>query len=330
MAMCEELDETDKRLEEIDKDCLIPPAIPKTELRNLVFKQSEHEVREIADYVEWQCNKKDDEEEETVQHAEKVVSERVLGRDYDVWDVHTNLNRWWVITNPTNLYSQTLMPSLDYTLSFHIGLMMRVMAQREPQGDETEQELLLITNRKLLQAGEKFDAADEAEDFQAVGMLCREALTTFVREILDTGAFDGIEDKPKSGDFVNWSDRMVGHVAAGASADAVRGYLKASSSKAWQLVSWLTHAKSATRADAELALDATGHIIDSLTALALRGISDAPEQCARCKSYRITVTFRPDDGEGGEYVAQCEVCGAEGRRTSDRAATERGPKPTPA
>jgi hypothetical protein len=315
---------SDETLAEIDKDCLVPPAIPKTELRNLVFKQSEHEVREITDYIEWQCNKRKDdgaaegsEEEELVQHAEKIVSERVLGRDYDVWDVHTNLNRWWVITNPTNLYSQTLMPSLDYTLSFHIGLMMRVMAKRGPDGDDAEQELLLITNRKLVQAGEKFDAADEIEDFQAVGMLCREALTSFVREILDTGAFDDLEDKPKAGDFVNWSDRMVGHVAAGGSAEHVRGYLKTSSAKAWQLVNWLTHAKNATRADAELALDATQHVVDNLTALALRAISAAPEQCGRCKSHKITVTFRPDHGENGEYVAQCDACGAEWVRIAD-------------
>jgi hypothetical protein len=34
----------------------------------------------------------------------------------------TDEGRWWVITNLTNLYSQTHFPSLDYTLSFHIEL----------------------------------------------------------------------------------------------------------------------------------------------------------------------------------------------------------------
>lgn len=297
-----------------ESDCIIPPELPKTELRNLVFEQSEHEVREVTDYVEGQCNKDSEAEPEIVQHAEKLVSERVMGRDYDVWDVHTNLNRWWVITNPTNLYSQKLMPSLDYTLSFHIGLMMRVMAKREPDGTEAELELLLITSRKLVQAGEKLDAADETEDFQAVGMLCREALTTFVREILDTGVFDEMDDKPKAGDFPAWSERMIGEIAAGGPQEHVRGYLKASTGKAWKLVNWLTHAKNATRNDAELALSATEHAVESLTDLVLRELSAAPEQCGRCKSYRITVTFRPDEGENGEYVAQCDACGAEKRR----------------
>jgi hypothetical protein len=32
-----------------------------------------------------------------VKHAERVTSERVVGRDYDCWDVHTNKDRYWVI-----------------------------------------------------------------------------------------------------------------------------------------------------------------------------------------------------------------------------------------
>jgi len=56
------------------------------------------------------------------------------------------------------------MPSLDYTLSFHIGLMARVAARREPEGSEAEQEFLIVTNRKMVQASEAFDRADEAEN----------------------------------------------------------------------------------------------------------------------------------------------------------------------
>ncbi len=143
----------------------------------------------LRDYVEWQSKRT----KEKVLHAEKVASERVMGRAYDVWDIHTNGkldNRWWVITSPTNLYSQRLMPSMDYVLSFHIGLMMRVEAHREPAGTEAEQELLLVTNRKLVQAGEALDTADEAEDFQAVGMHCRECLLAFIRELTENGDFD--------------------------------------------------------------------------------------------------------------------------------------------
>jgi len=65
---------------------------------------------------------------EKVVHLERVASESVLGTKYDVWDVHTDKGRWWVITEPTNLYSQTDFPSMDNVLTFHIGLMSRASA----------------------------------------------------------------------------------------------------------------------------------------------------------------------------------------------------------
>lgn len=325
---------TDKinQLQESDDsdDCVIPPAIPKDKLHTLVLEQSEHEHREIVDYIEWQCNKKREHEleengateipEEIVEHAELIKSERVWGTDYDVWDVHTNLERWWVITSPTNLYSQTLMPSLDYTLSFHIGVMARVAATREPNGDETTQELLQFTSRKIFQAQEAFDAADEAEEFQTIGLFCREALTTFVREIVDAGFLKDLPDLPKMADFNAWSDHVIGARAAGGSAEYIRGYLKAICSKGWALANWLAHAKNATRDDAMLALSSTEHIVDQLTMLVLKSLARSPERCGRCGSYRVTVTFRPDEGETGLYVASCDVCGAEKLREEEKAA----------
>lgn len=310
----------DAQDEKNDSDCIIPPELPKTELRNLVFSQSEHEVQEIVDYIEWQCNKKRETEleeygntsleEELVQHAEKIKTERVIGTDYSVWDVHTNISRWWVITDPTNLYSQTLMPSLDYTLSFHIGLMARVRAQREIAGGDELHEFLSTTQRKIYQAQLAFDEADEIEDFQAIGLQCREAMTSFTKEVIAAGIFSDIDSPPKKSDFVAWSDHIIGAKAAGGSAEYVRGYLKAICQKGWNLANWLTHAKNATRSDAELCLSATEHLIQELITLAVKSFARSPEQCGRCGSFKIKVTWRPEEKE---YLALCEMCGAEGR-----------------
>lgn len=310
----------DAQDEKNDNDCIIQPELPKTELRNLVFSQSEHEVQEIVDYIEWQCNKKREAEleefgntsleEELVQHAEKIKTERVIGTDYSVWDVHTNISRWWVITNPTNLYSQTLMPSLDYTLSFHIGLMARVQAKREIAGGDELHEFLSTTQRKIYQAQLAFDEADEIEDFQAIGLQCREAMTSFTKEVIAAGLFSDIDNPPKKSDFVAWSDHIIGAKAAGGSAEYVRGYLKAICQKGWNLANWLTHAKNATRSDAELCLSATEHLIQELITLAVKSFARSPEQCGRCGSFKIKVTWRPDEEE---YLVLCEMCGAEGR-----------------
>jgi hypothetical protein len=287
-------------------ECLIPPALPQAELHKLLFKQSDKETQEIKEYVEWQSRG-----EETVLHAEKVASERVFGRDYDVWDVHTDKERWWVITSPTNLYSQALMPSLDYTLSFHIGLMARVAAQRTPEGSEAEQEFLVVTNRKMVQASEAFDQADEAEEFQAVGMRCRECLLALVRELTQGSDLSEGDDLPKIADFVAWNERIANAIAPGASAEHIRGYLKIGAERAWRLVSWLTHASNATRDDAELALSATSHVVNNYASSVLKRRAGAPERCGRCKSYRITVEWRPELGETGLYIPRCEACGAE-------------------
>lgn len=296
-----------------DSDCVVPPALPKGELHKLLFRHSENEAQQIRDYVEWQAHG-----EEQVLHVEKVASERVFGREYDVWDVHTDKERWWVVTSPTNLYSQTLMPSLDYTLSFHIGLMARVAAHREPEGSEAEQEFLLVTNRKMVQASEAFDQADEAEEFQAVGMRCRECLLALVRELISGSDIAEGEDRPKAADFPGWNERIANVVAPGGSAEHIRGYLNSTGERAWRLVNWLTHAANATRNDAELALSATSHVINNYALSVLKRKIEAPERCGRCKSYRITVDWRPDLGPTGLYVPRCEACGAEKLPTAPR------------
>lgn len=303
--------------------CTIPPELPKKQLHKLMFRHSEEEAQGIRDYVEWQSRRN----KAKVLHAEKVASERVMGRDYDVWDVHTNEkidNRWWVITSPTNLYSQRLMPSMDYVLSFHIGLMLRVDAHREPVGTEAEQELLLVTSRKLVQAGEALDEADEAEEFQAVGMQCRECLLALVRELTEDGQFDEAGELPKKSDFRAWADRIAGVVAAGGSAERVRSYLKKISDETWQLTNWLTHAANATRPDAALAFAATENVIASFVPMVLRAKIDAPERCGRCKSYKLTVDWRPKIGVTGEYVMRCEACGAQALKACGRAMNEEG------
>ena len=290
----------------VEGECLIPPAFPKGELHKLLFRQSDKEAQEIKEYVEWQAHG-----DEKVLHAEKVASERIFGRQHDVWDVHTDKERWWVVTGPTNLYSQTLMPSLDYTLSFHIGLMARVEARREPIGSEAEQEFLRITNRKLVQASEAFDKADEAEEFQAVGMRCRESLLALIKELTEGSDLAEGDDLPKAADFPAWNERIADAIAPGSSAEYIRGYLKTTGERAWRLANWLTHANNATRNDAELALSATSHVINNYAASVLKRRIAAPERCGRCKSYRITTDWRPELGPTGLYVPRCEACGAE-------------------
>lgn len=272
-------------------------------LRRTVLTQARHEEEEIQGYMAWQAK------DEQVLHLEMLTAERVFGRELKVWDVHTDRNRWWVITNPTNLYSQKLFPSLDYTLSFHIGVTARMMAHESKEAPDENAERLVSAWRRWEQAAEALEQADEAEEFQAVGMRCRECLLAFIREISSPAMLPEGQDAPKAADFVNWSEVVANAIARGQSAKEVRGYLKSLAKSTWQLVSWLTHATNAVRFDGQMAVDATQNTLSAFSTAIIRHESGAPDRCPQCGSYRLKSLYEPGLDIDPPYVALCEGCG---------------------
>ena len=117
-----------------------------------------------------------------------------------------------MITEPTNLYSQKDFPSLDYTISFHIGLGQRMAARSQKENEH--QERLDPAWRRLNQAEEALEMADEAEEFQAVGMRCRECLLAIVRAVANDSMIKG-RPVPKKADFIHWSEAISESIAPG-------------------------------------------------------------------------------------------------------------------
>src|SRR5260370_34127622 len=87
-------------------------------------RSTRREKDHVRNYVEDQAH-------EGVIHVEKVASELVGPVRHEIWDVHCPSSRWWVVTNPTNLYAQADFKSRDVVLTFHIGLMLRVQYAHE-------------------------------------------------------------------------------------------------------------------------------------------------------------------------------------------------------
>ncbi len=284
-------------------ECVIPPAIPTSVLPNLMFKRDMEGERSIRSYVEWQA------QDEKVIHAERVATEFVLGSKLEAWDVITDKRRWWVITSPTNLYSQELFPSLDYTISFHVGLMARMMSEHDPGVEPLEQSLLSAAWRRWEQAAGTLDEAEEAEDFQAVGMRCRECFVAMVKEIANPDVVPTERDAPKRSDAAGWCDLIADHVASGASAEHVRRYLKSISKAGWQLVNWLTHASGATRADAILAVELTQHVLSIFGTAVLRRNLGIPDRCSSCGSYKIGIWAQAEEDKDYDLVLRCQSCG---------------------
>ena len=139
---------------------------------------------------------------EKVTHLEKVTSEFVYNRQYNVWDVRTNKDRYWVITNPDNLYSQKLSPSMDYTLSFHIGVTARVAARQAVNAPEEKTRISRLAWRLWERAAEELEKANESESIQAVGLTLRESLIAFSSSVASDDIIIVEEEAPKAGDFV--------------------------------------------------------------------------------------------------------------------------------
>jgi hypothetical protein len=81
---------------------------------------TQEEIDKVTSYFEGQAP------DLKVEFIQKVYSENVLGHCHDVWDVQTDKDRWWVITNPSNLYSQEQFPNMDLAVTFHVGLCLRI------------------------------------------------------------------------------------------------------------------------------------------------------------------------------------------------------------
>lgn len=288
--------------------CTIPEAPSMAAVQQVALKDPDHQREEVSQYVEWQVNKGADTNYKVV-HLERIKSEVVFGTEHVAWDVHTDEpGRWWVITGPTNLYSQQAFPSLDYTLSFHVGIMARVAARDAKRAPATRKNRLRTAWRRWETAAEAIDLAQEAEDFQAVGMRCRETLVSLAKALQKEVHLSPGVEVPKAADFVGWSVHIVEQFARGQRNERIRGYLKSTCRETWQLVSWLTHTSKASLHEAHLALDATSNLLGMFSLVVISAEADAPTACPSCGSYRVVSVYDPDICRDPPYVNLCESC----------------------
>ena len=135
---------------------------------------TEKEIEYVRDYMASQAP------DLTVEFLQKVYVENIASAEHAVWDVHTNKDRWWVITNPTNLYSQAQVPNMDYAVTFHVGLCIRIPRSEKQKLSDLPIESFAAAYRSLSMAHDAFDRATEVADYQTVGVRCRETLLAFV------------------------------------------------------------------------------------------------------------------------------------------------------
>jgi hypothetical protein len=260
----------------------------------------------IVDYLASQAH------DENVSFLQKVYSERLHGTTHDIWDVHTDKDRWWVITNPTNLYLQSQFPNMDLALTFHVGLSVRIPRSERTDIRDLNAEPLLAAWRALEQAREAILTAQEIEDYQAVGVRCRECLLRIIHAMQHlVVAPDGSD--LKASDFIGWSEVVADVSLAGGSQKARRRLLKSSARECWEFVNWLTHATDSHYNDVEAALEATDQALGLFTTACIRYVRAVPDSCPSCGSQRLA----PERGSRStepDRIYERPVCGACGWR----------------
>jgi hypothetical protein len=283
-------------------DCVHTHPVPAGELSRYSVEGDPHAEMDIANYVHGQAP------DETVQHVERVKREVVLGEVYDIWDVTTDKDRWWVLTNLTNLYSQRHFPSLDYTLSFHIGLMAR-MRSRSDRVDGNDPSPFDEVFRPIDQAERRLERAVESDEYQAVGMHLRESLISLIDAMRRRAELPAGLERPQDANFLLWSDLLMNHLCRGGSNKELRQHLKNIAKETWQLVNWLTHDRSANETAASVAIHSCQTTIGHFVQILERSRTDKTEQCPVCKSRNIRSHFDISIQPDGDYYSSCGVCG---------------------
>jgi len=275
--------------------------IPASELSSYYVDSDPHSEQDIARYVELEAP------DEQVQHVEKIKQEVIAGATYEIWDVTTDKNRWWVITNLTNLYSQEHFPSLDYTLSFHVGLMMRLRSR--PAGADAEDPTPFDeVFRRQEQAKRQYERAVEATDYQAVGMQLRECLISLVAAVRRRVEVKSNVQRPQDANVTEWTDLLLDQLCGGSSNQRLRKYLKNTANYTWQLVNWLTHDRDANDTATSIAIHACDTMVGHFVQLLMRGRTDNTEECPVCKSRNVRSHYDPMIEPDGDYYMTCGEC----------------------
>jgi hypothetical protein len=140
----------------------------------------------------------------------------------------------------------------------------------------------------LDEASEAFRHAEEVEDFQAVGMRCREALITLGHVAQDLIELPDGQAKPKRSDFRAWSEVTANTIPPGPTHQERRGLLKSSADAAWKFANWLTHARGAHVSDAEAAIGSTEFTLSLSTTALIRYVRGVSDCCPSCGSQRLS------------------------------------------
>ncbi|HEY5588495.1 MAG TPA: hypothetical protein VIK86_06010, partial [Candidatus Paceibacterota bacterium] len=221
-----------------------------------------------------------------------------LGTDVNVWNVKTNNEAYWVVEGevaPMNLYTQNAnYLSADEAYSYHMGITQRFNTNFQKNFKHIIDEIPLdikqikSINRKLNMAAEKLSIELEPEEFQSIGLICRESLIDLGNE-LSKRSPEIIKDKGiKASDFKSIANEFINLYIPDESNSELRNYSRKIVDIAWSYNSAIVHSPNKTYPDVKIALLFTSALVSLFENLFLKYLGfDNEIACSECGSKNI-------------------------------------------
>ncbi len=268
---------------------------------------------DVVEYVEIEANEK-------VVHTKLERTFKDLGQTVNIWNVKTDKGAWWVIEGdyaPMNLYTQDVYYlSSDEAYSFHMGVMWRLLTRQT--GDPESmlghvsfgEKRFASSRRKLEGAAKTYSQAEEVEQIQAVGLMCRESLIEVGKELVIESDLPINTEMPKFGDFKNRARLAIDRLLQGSENNDLRSHARKVCDATWDFCSTLVHSSSRTKPEAAICLSLTGAVLSLFENLINKAEGPSPNEiCPVCKSRRLQFEKSLADGKKPVLKVVCSHCG---------------------
>ena len=222
-------------------------------------------------------------------------------------------------TVPMNLYSQSAYYfGADEVYSFHMGLMQRMSAAQDEYNPEDfvngvtlDAEIAPQLFRKLKSVAALIDTAKEIEDFQAIGVQCRETLIELGNHIYNP-MMAGSGEQPQASNFKRKSELFIQFYLKGSENSDYRNIIKKLTEATWDYANKITHSRSATYYEVSTCVTLCISLVGVYENI-LQKVFDPLSQyhCSICQSKKLSIVGDDSDEDGivQKLYLHCEECG---------------------
>ena len=270
---------------------------------------------EVAEYVENQSQGKC-----------KVLSAKTehtfddLGYKVNVWNIKTDVDgAWWVVEGnqiPMNLYPQSAFYfSADEVYSFHMGLMQRMFATNEDYEPEDYVRAITLDGeiapplfRKLKNIALLIDEAKEIEDFQSIGVQCREILIELGNTIYQP-EMAGSDEQPQASNFKKKAELFVKFYLSGSENSDYRNCIKKLTEATWDYANKITHSQTATFYETSTCVTLTTSLVSVYENIRQKVFDPLSQYVCKSKKLSIVDDESNENGIVSKLYLCCEECG---------------------